>query len=351
MDELSIEVCNICTKYMNDPRMLPCAHSFCLKCLETSSKSSDSSMCPTCQMEFDIPQGGLGNLKKNEFIEQLNSLKEKIIKCGSCKENQAVKFCADCSFNYCSTCLETHARIPATSNHQLQPATSTKVEINVNKYSKCFEHSELMTLMCQNCKIVMCSHCLTLTHKNHNFLHMSEYYDSIKGRFGEHLKKKEETLQYIIKNTKSSEDMIRENELKASNLKKEIQQRGEDVKKIIDSIVAAFNQNIDGEVKRLRQKADEVLMKLKKMEEDLSEEIENVKHKLKNLSYSNVTEIMLNTFQNEAIPNYSESFSRSFYFDEDLSNPSKMKKMFGYIYEGLLLMPLNYVNLKVFKIA
>ena len=351
MDELSIEVCNICTKYMNDPRMLPCAHSFCLKCLETSSKSSDSSICPTCQMEFDIPQGGLGDLKKNEFIEQLNSLKEKIIKCDSCKENEAVKFCVECSFNYCSICLETRARIPIARNHQLQPATSTKVEINVKKYSKCFEHSELMTLMCENCEIMVCSYCLTLKHKNHNFMHASEYFVSAKVKFEEHLKKIEETLQNVTKNIKCSEDMMHDNELKASNLKKEIQQRGEDVKKIIDSIVAAFNQNIDGKVKRLRQKADEVLMELKKMQYDLSEEIENVKHKLKNLSYSNVTEITLNTFQDEAIPNYSESFSRSFYFDEDLSNPSKMKKIFGYIYEGLLLMPLNYVNLKVFKIA
>ena len=318
---------------MNDPRILPCAHSFCLKCLE-SSTSKDPSKCPTCQLEFHIPQGGLEDLKKNEFIEQLNSLKEKIIKCDSCKDNQAIKFCADCSFNYCSTCLEHHARIPTARNHHLQPATSTKVEINVNKYSKCVEHSELMTLMCQNCKIVMCSHCLTLKHKNHYFLHMSEYYHFKRGRFEEHLKKKEQTLQHVIKNMRSSEDMKRDIELKASNLKKEIQQRGEDAKKIIDSIVAAFNQNIDDELKLHRQIADEVLVELKKIGKNLSEQIENLKLKLKNLSYANVIQIELDSFiQIENIPNYSEKFSKSFHFDEDLN---KIENLFGRLHKGLI---------------
>ena len=332
MDELSLGICSICKKYMNDPRMLPCAHSFCLKCLESSTTSKDPSKCPKCQMDFEIPQGGSNELKKNEFIERLNNIRQNSTKCGSCKENEAVKFCVACSGNYCSTCLETHARIPTTSNHQLQPAT--KVEINVNKYSKCVEHSELMTLMCENCKIVMCSHCLTLKHKNHNFLHMSEYYDSKKGRFEEHLKKKEETLQHVIKNTKSSEDMKRDIELKASNLKKEIQQRGEDAKKIIDSIVAAFSQKIDDELKQHRQIADEVLVELKKMGKDLSEQIENLKHKLKNLSYGNVIQIELDSFiQIENIPNYSEKFNKSFHFDEELN---KIENLFGKLHKGLI---------------
>ena len=224
--------------------------------------------------------------------------------------------------------------IPTARNHHLQPATSTKVEINVKKYSKCVEHSELMTLVCENCKIAVCSHCLTLKHKNHNFLHMSEYYDSKKGRFGEHLKKKEETLQHFIKRMKSSEDIKRDNELKALNLKKDIQQRGEDAKKIIDSIVAAFNQNIDDELKEHQQIADEILVELKKIEEDLSEQIETLKHKLKNLSYANVIQIELDSFiQNENIPNYSEIFNKSFHFDEDLN---KIENLFGRLHKGLI---------------
>ena len=58
---------------MVDPRILTCAHSFCLKCLK-STVSILSPKCPTCQIEFQIPEGGMEELKKNEFIEQLNNL-------------------------------------------------------------------------------------------------------------------------------------------------------------------------------------------------------------------------------------------------------------------------------------
>ena len=151
MDGYSFEVCRICMTYMIDPRILPCSHSFCLKCLESSIILTKSSKCPTCQMDFEIPQGGLEDLKKNAFIEQLNILKQNTIKCDSCKENQAVKFCVECSYNYCSTCLEHHARIPIARNHQLQSATKT--DISINKYSIFDKHSELMTLVCKNCRI------------------------------------------------------------------------------------------------------------------------------------------------------------------------------------------------------
>ena len=170
-------------------------------------------------------------------------------------------------------------------------------------------------------------------------MHTSDYFDSTKVKFEGHLKLKEETLQNIFKNMKSSEDMIRDNELKASNLKKEIQQRGEDAKKIIDSIVAAFNKNIDEELKQLHRIKDEVLAKLKNMEKELSEWIETLKHQLKNLNYANVTEIGCDILvHGETIPSYSENFSTTFHFDDDLNN---LKQIFGNIDKGLILMTLN----------
>ena len=70
MMEGALHVCNICSRLMADPRMLPCGHSFCLKCLVSSSVLKGSS-CPTCQIEFKIPDGGLMYLKRNEFIDKL----------------------------------------------------------------------------------------------------------------------------------------------------------------------------------------------------------------------------------------------------------------------------------------
>ena len=70
------DICKICNKSMIDPRILPCSHSFCLRCLESSNTSNNNcSSCPSCAIVFDMPQGGLMNLKKNEFIESLKNLR------------------------------------------------------------------------------------------------------------------------------------------------------------------------------------------------------------------------------------------------------------------------------------
>ena len=146
---------------------------------------------------------------------------------------------------------------------------------------------------------------------------------------------KDEILRDVFLNLLNSEDMIRDNELRASNLKMEIQQRGEDAKKIIDSIVAAFTQNIDDELKHHRQIAEKVLAKLKIMEKYLNDQIDVMRDQLHNLSFANVTAIGRNTLpQSEAIPNYTETFSKSFYFGEDLNN---IEKIFGKLHKGLML--------------
>ena len=158
-------------------------------------------------------------------------------------------------------------------------------------------------------------------------MHLSDYIDFSKFKFEENLKMKEETLLNIIKNLKSSKDMICENELKASTLKKEIQQRGSDAKKIIDSIVVSINKNIDEEVKQQRQKANDVLVKLKNMEDDLREQIQTLRHQMENLSCANVVEVRGNNTveQSDAVPIYCKQFNPSFHFDADLC---KLEKLF-----------------------
>jgi len=66
--------CPICTELFTDPRILPCIHTFCLKCLENYGKDrppgSDMS-CPLCRKEFTIPDDGLSGIHKNFFMEKL----------------------------------------------------------------------------------------------------------------------------------------------------------------------------------------------------------------------------------------------------------------------------------------
>jgi tripartite motif-containing protein 59 len=42
-----IITCVICLKYFNDPRILPCSHTYCLQCIkEVAAASNGSFQCP-----------------------------------------------------------------------------------------------------------------------------------------------------------------------------------------------------------------------------------------------------------------------------------------------------------------
>ena len=66
--------CSICMEEFSDPRVLPCIHTFCLKCLEGTGrdkKAGDTMDCPLCRNVFSIPETGISGVSKNFFLERL----------------------------------------------------------------------------------------------------------------------------------------------------------------------------------------------------------------------------------------------------------------------------------------
>ena len=65
--------CPICFETFDDPRVLPCTHAFCLKCLE-KTQSKTKAQCALCRQPFDIPMGGLSKLPRHAIIPELIDL-------------------------------------------------------------------------------------------------------------------------------------------------------------------------------------------------------------------------------------------------------------------------------------
>lgn len=70
-----------CSIYLNrfqDPRVLPCLHSYCLECLHShisSNKSSDGTFCcPECREMCIPPEGGVDNFPKNFFVNAMKDV-------------------------------------------------------------------------------------------------------------------------------------------------------------------------------------------------------------------------------------------------------------------------------------
>ena len=123
--------CSICLEVLNDPRALPCLHSYCYGCLEgwvQKSKSNKTICCPLCKEVSPVPSGSLKTIKYNHFLADLVKRMDAIevkskrkgaecktedvkfsevtpMYCKSHPRNAIDQYCADCDFTACGTCL------------------------------------------------------------------------------------------------------------------------------------------------------------------------------------------------------------------------------------------------------
>ena len=194
----------------------------------------------------------------------------------------------------------------------------------------------MVNLYCKDCNVALCSRCFALKHKAHKVEHIKEYFDFVFENMKESLKTKEEITNDVRSSFKNCEDVMRNIELKASELKKEIQQRSEIVKRDVDSIVDKLIQNVDEELDRQRKQTAAVMEELKIMESVLNAQIKTFKEKLIDLNYKNMFETYFPIENNiKIIPKYFGDFDVSLYCN-DTKRIVNLEKMIGTLNKGLL---------------
>ncbi|CAL8341735.1 unnamed protein product [Boreogadus saida] len=109
--------CPICCSLFDDPRVLPCSHSFCKKCLEGMLEGNRSPVwrppfkCPTCRKE--TPQNGINSLQINYslrgIVEKYNRIRV-LPRMSLCKQHDGQPlniFCATDLKLICGFCATT----------------------------------------------------------------------------------------------------------------------------------------------------------------------------------------------------------------------------------------------------
>ena len=122
--------CEKCDKYYEDPRMLPCLHSFCLGCLQKELDTHTTLNCPNCKEQVILPENGLSGLpqdlrKANEA--ELERIREKVEEadqqCELCgrtdSTGKAVAYCIECKEYLCKFCEGRHGKRENTAQHNL----------------------------------------------------------------------------------------------------------------------------------------------------------------------------------------------------------------------------------------
>ncbi|XP_013418624.1 tripartite motif-containing protein 3-like [Lingula anatina] len=150
--------CSICLGEYEDPRVLPCYHTFCYGCIcdhvKRTSSPNRTFLCPVCREKIQFPAGGLSHLKKNFVFskakdiitqqqaytgtidsEQTNvaavtqATAEMTINCEKHPDNKLKYYCEDDDTVVCGDCASTeHYRHGIVPVEKLANANRNKVK-------------------------------------------------------------------------------------------------------------------------------------------------------------------------------------------------------------------------------
>ena len=220
--------CAVCSDRLNDPKVLPCLHTFCRRCVEglvleqSSEDDSRKVLCSLCREEHVLPaKGGVGELPTSPTFSVLVRLLEvlkaeqpglKALTCeGGRDSNPAVVRCLDCEGYLCDLCLELHKMQVSSRNH----ASVTLKEIKESggkcllREKYCPSHKKELNKYCFTCSELMCEECIT-THHSHETesipnirVELNKFLDSTK-RLVRESKERKDTLEKSMEKHKAN---------------------------------------------------------------------------------------------------------------------------------------------------
>ena len=257
-----ITECPICTEMFCNPKMLPCHHTFCLKCIEQYCKdkeTGDTMPCPMCRKEFIVPTGGLSKLSVNFFIERLitaqlvsatrSSDVDHVVDCDVClivkqSKVEASSFCIECHENMCDQCSTMHKGMKMTMSHHLSaigdPSTMEAIRNKIQR-TFCDKHpTEEIKFFCRDCKIPFCTTCFIAKHNKHECCEIEEIVEQFKSGFKQH----SNDVSELLANIKEQSDQVDEQLASFSNCidtaERSILERSDAIKRMVDTHTQAL---------------------------------------------------------------------------------------------------------------
>ena len=253
-----ITECPICTDMFCNPKMLPCFHTFCLKCIEqygVGKKEGEALPCPMCRREFKVPTGGMSKLSTNFFIDRLiiaHSISieadcDVCTKVGKQGKVKAVSFCMTCRENLCDECCKIHKSMKMTMGHKLSPvgevseATKKKLEA-----SFCIRHStKELEFYCHECKMPSCATCSITCHNSHKISEMCDIAETFKKDFLKHSDDVSVFMMNVKQRSERANEHVESFTQTIETLKSDIIERGDTIKRMVDKQTAELLEDLN----------------------------------------------------------------------------------------------------------
>ena len=189
LEDMEKEItCAICQEHYTEPKLLPCLHYYCKKCvlkLALRTASNEPFSCPECRKDTTLPEGGVDQLKTAFFINRFKSnyyALERVhgkveVKCEVCADSAdtAEAFCRQCAAFICKKCVESHKRMKMFASHEvasledLKQGRARQIAVKEPPTKKCNLHEEPLTAFCFDCSSLICRDCTVKIHRDHSF--------------------------------------------------------------------------------------------------------------------------------------------------------------------------------------
>ncbi|KAI3366849.1 hypothetical protein L3Q82_009497 [Scortum barcoo] len=279
-----MDTCPICklSFHSREPKLLPCLHSFCKRCLPAPFRSAEPRREPQGQVESSKPLGAircpvcrqecwemdvLDNFFVKDSAEVPSSTVEKTSQvCMSCDDNtEATGYCVECVEFLCVTCVEAHQRVKFTRDHtirQKEEMSPEAVGISTQKPVFCDIHKqEPLKLFCETCDRLTCRDCQLLKHKDHNYQFLEDAYRN-------HRQYLENMTQQLQEKRKAIEDVSScISSSKSMKIRKAVTN---EIKKSICNLIMEINRKGKILVNQLETLTKDHELSLKKQQEDVN---------------------------------------------------------------------------------
>ena len=207
--------CATCLELFQDPRSLPCLHTFCLECIKRTINGSNTFKCPLCRAVHKLSEEKAELLPVDQYAVQelpLRRLQQweatSRRKCQTCEEQTLIAaWCVECNGVICQPCVTLHKKLVPLREHSVvekKEDESGKSLVKGSKSLSCLQHAgENLKYLCIECSELVCAECILMAHKDHKYSTAGEARHNLKIKMEElaslAIAKKEEFNDYFKK--------------------------------------------------------------------------------------------------------------------------------------------------------
>ena len=291
--------CTVCLERLNDPRTLPCWHSFCKVCLEGVVKTCRDKAprdrpireipCPNCRTTFVLePDKQVADMPRNHFICNMVQAMAVLdlgtrVPCShSCNESYSVARCVTCEKFLCRECLTDHNKYRGNNGHSvlmMEELSKPENQKKIKDRMYCNEHSrKKLKVYCETCDQLICKDCMDFKHvkQGHSCVLVKDVANNYK--------------EILDSNNKAMKDALTEGNVCLQQLTRETERLDNETKNIKSQIVQK-KEFIAKIVKEMLDKKADILMKRvdeihKGKQEKLERQTEETKSYVENIKTS-----------------------------------------------------------------